>query len=744
MPKPRQFTSYWWLFLLPIPLLWCLAAAFGLLDFLENRLLDWRFAARGELPAPLRVVYVDMDSESVTDLGREPWDRAFYAEVCEALLNEGGAKAIGVDVVFSEKGQPELLDTQRFAEGNVRLARLLFDGPPIVLAAGYAASEDRDINGRRIARQLPRVNAKSGSEPALPPELPEFRAGDTVFNPPHVGLIDTFDGATRWVPVFARVGELTYHHMAVELARLYWGLPADQIRIGPEAFELRSRDGATRARIPLHRGQDVEVNWFSRWSSAEHNPRASFVDVLLYARQLQSDAEEERSAAREFFSQFKGSVVLIGPVDPLMQDVAPTPLDPQPVPRVGIHGNLLKTIVSGLYLKRLGTTGQVLCVLALTAAVAGLAAGTGRSRVGSRIGAGLLLVGYGVAGFLVFSRHHFVLPLAAPIGAAFTTSFAAVAWRLVREEKQKGRIKSMFGTYVSPELVDRMVESGEDPKLGGAEVQITAYFSDIQDFSTFSEKLTPTQVVELMNEYLTCCTDIITVEGGTLDKYIGDAVVAMFGAPLELADHAYRGCLAAVRVQQRLEQLKRKWASDGGRWPASVLHMRTRVGLNSGAAVVGNMGSQTRFNYTMMGDTVNLAARLESAAKTYGAGTLVTETTKRACELRDASFLFRYLDRIVVKGRTQPVAIYELIGLASDVSAGQRASVERFEEGLALYHGQDWDRARSAFLAAAELEPGGPDAPGHSPARVYAGRCEYLKAHRPAGDWDGVWVMHTK
>jgi len=356
-----------------------------------------------------------------------------------------------------------------------------------------------------------------------------------------------------------------------------------------------------------------------------------------------------------------------------------------------------------------------------------------------------VLAVYVAVGFLLFKQGHWIIPLVAPVGAAFTTSFASVVWQLFHEEKQKGRIKSMFGTYVSPELVNRMVESGEDPKLGGADVEITAYFSDIQNFSSFSERLTPPQVVELMNEYLTACTDIVTAEGGTLDKYIGDAVVAMFGAPLQLPDHAHRACIAAVRVQRRLEELRKKWAAEGNKWPDTVGRMRTRVGLNSGAAVVGNMGSLTRFNYTMMGDSVNLAARLESGAKQYGAGTLVSESTREACERKGNECLFRYIDRIIVKGRSQPAGIFELLGARGEVPSSVVDCIAAFEEGMQWYLKQEWSKAADAFRRAEPLEPTAKEFPGElTPSQVYLERCELLRANPPGGDWDGIWRLQTK
>jgi adenylate cyclase len=248
-----------------------------------------------------------------------------------------------------------------------------------------------------------------------------------------------------------------------------------------------------------------------------------------------------------------------------------------------------------------------------------------------------------------------------------------------------------------------------------------------------------------MNEYLTACTDIVTAQGGTLDKYIGDAVVAMFGAPVEFADHAYRACVASQLVQQRLETLRSKWSAAGTKWPATVGHMHTRIGLNSGAAVVGNMGSLTRFNYTMMGDTVNLAARLESGARSYGAGTLVTEATKAAAELAGDRCVFRFLDRIVVKGRSQPVPIFEILGLKETIAPETRECARLFADGMEKYLQQDWDGALAAFERAAKCEPRQLDEFTEiNPSLLYLQRCGLMKLNPPARDWDGVFVMTTK
>jgi len=750
-----------WLFFLPIPVVWCVLGHYGLLEYFEQRTLDWRFRARGEIASPLKVVYVNVDSLSLStnEIGGWPWSRSYFARVASALIENAGVRAVGMDFVFSRSGMAESEDWKKRVLGNIEFAKYLHGNPPVVLAAAYGGREFRDINGKRTERNLPLIrNGLSSPNSIEPPETPEFEISNDqehpqIWSPPFVGLIDTIDGGTRYVPAFAPTSVRTYPHMAIELARLYWGLPPGSVKISPEELDFTRPDGTVQATVPLVDGQLIEVNWFSRWDSRE-NPSIGFSKVWEYAEFLKSADPEEKRAAQEFFAdQFKDAVVLIGPVDPLQQDLATTSFDDVPVPKVSVHGNLLKTIVSGLYLKRLPVWDgiawmNIAIVFALTLVISAFASAGGVGGLRSKLTAALLLTAYIWLTFQLFSDHQLVLPLTAPLGSIFTTTFAAIIWQLIDEERQKGRIKGMFGTYVSPELVNRMVESGEDPRLGGHEDEITAYFSDIQSFSTFSEKLPPARLVELMNEYLTACTDIVQGEGGTLDKYIGDAVVAMFGAPVPLSDHAYRACVASQLVHQKLGELREKWKSEGDKWPEIVWKMQSRIGLNSGLATIGNMGSRTRFNYTMMGDNVNLAARMESGAKAWGAYTMVAESTRAACVLHGADrVVFRPLGRIVVMGRSQPVPIHEIVGLKETVTDETRECIALFEQGIARYYARDWDGAIAFFKRSAEREPNQPGrTPGvkTNPSLVYIDIAEDYKAEPPSENWDGVYVMKEK
>jgi adenylate cyclase len=742
-----------WLLLAPIPLLWCIAWHMGMLGFLENRLTDWKFRYRGPIDAPIKVIYVDVDSIALQEIGNMPWSRVYFATVAKTLIERAGVKAVGMDFVFDDAGVAESVDTRKLVLGNRALGGYLWRDPtpPVVVGGSYSAGDFRDSNGKKEIREFPDVS-RSDLPPLRqiePPETPSLSIaqGRTV-GAPIVGIIDTVNGATRWVMLYAPTSVKTYYAMAVELARLYYGVEEDGIKVAGDHMDLIRPDGSLATRIPLSYKQQVEINWFSPWFDAAHNPRVSLADVYEYSKILDSTKPEESAKAKEFFSQFKDSVVLIGPVDRLLQDVASTPVDDVAEPKVGVHGNLLKTIVSGRYIRRLPTTGTYGIIFALSALISALAIAGGGRAVFAKVMAVLSAGLYIAISFQLFKTSHLIIPVVAPLGSAFTTSFVALVWQVVEEQKQKGRIKGMFGTYVSPALVDQMVGSGEEPKLGGVVEHITAYFSDIESFSTMSEKLSPSLLVELMNEYLTACTDILQEEGGTLDKYIGDAVIMIYGAPLALPGHAHKACVAAMRVQLRIAELRVKWTAEGDKWPGIVHRLQARLGLNTGNAVVGNMGSHTRFSYTMMSDDVNIAARMESGAKAWGVYTMCTDTTRGECEKVEAGrVLFRALGRIVVKGRAQPVPIFELVALSENATDANRECISIFEQGLAKYYARDWEGAVEFFKRSEVLEVNGPGrttGAKYNPSLIYLNIVEAYQTEPPPPDWDGVYHMKEK
>ena len=384
--------------LLGIPILWCGCAAYDGLTFFEQKFVDWRFRVRGEQHAPVKVVYVDIDSKSISEIGGFPWSRQYFARVASALVNEAKAKAVGIDIVFSENGVAEAIDWKKRVDGNRELARYLATNPPVVVAASYAAAVDRDINGQEIHRGLPLIARRSvAAVPAEAPEVPSFRLSETNANrqwtPALVGLIDTIDGATKTVPAYAPTDIRPYLHMSIELARLHLDVPEAGVKILGDRIELRRDNGEVAASIPLRESQLLDINWFSGWQSPQ-NPRASFSDVYNYATMLGSENGLEKKTAADFFAQpeFRDAVVLIGPVDPLLQDLGVTPFDEVPVPKVGVHGNLVKTIVSGKYLRRLPEWDGVpwlsyFLTIGLSGLVGALATAGGARSVGNKLAA---------------------------------------------------------------------------------------------------------------------------------------------------------------------------------------------------------------------------------------------------------------------------------------------------------------------------------------------------------------------
>ena len=333
----------------------------------------------------------------------------------------------------------------------------------------------------------------------------------------------------------------------------------------------------------------------------------------------------------------------------------------------------------------------------------------------------------------------YIMPIIAPISGLILTFSSNIIYQFLHEKQDKKFLRETFGTYIAPKVLDKMYEEKQAPKLGGVEGYHTAFFSDIQNFSTFSEVLEPERMVALMNEYLTVMSKVILDNEGTLDKYIGDAIVAFYGAPAPVKNHELKSCKTALAMQNALNELRIKWKNENN-WPDIVYSMQHRIGLNSGKMVTGNMGSEMRMNYTMMGDTVNLAARLESSAKQYGVYNFVGENIYEAAK---DEYIFRFLDFVRVKGKNIPVKVYELVASKTEIDNTLINLIKNFEKGLDLYYQQEWDQAILQFKKADEMED-------HflsrntTPSNVYIDRCSMYKDNPPGKDWDGVWIMTSK
>ena len=333
----------------------------------------------------------------------------------------------------------------------------------------------------------------------------------------------------------------------------------------------------------------------------------------------------------------------------------------------------------------------------------------------------------------------YMMPIVAPLAGLVFTYASNIIFQFLHEQKDKKFLRETFGTYIAPKVLDKMYEEKQAPKLGGVEGHHTAFFSDIQNFSTFSEALEPTRMVALMNEYLTVMSQVILDNEGTLDKYIGDAIVAFYGAPAPVENHEKKSCTTALLMEDALENLRQKWRREND-WPDIVYSMQHRIGLNCGKMVTGNMGSEMRMNYTMMGDTVNLAARLESSAKQYGVYNFVGENIYE--ETKD-EFIFRFLDFVQVKGKNIPVKVYELVSAKDNADNHTVNLIKVFEEGLDHYYQQQWDKALAHFKKAEGMEDHFTSR-NTTPSAVFIERCTMFKDNPPGKDWDGVWTMTSK
>jgi len=435
--------------------------------------------------------------------------------------------------------------------------------------------------------------------------------------------------------------------------------------------------------------------------------------------------------------EFTGKKLYYGLTAAGTSDLNPMPFDSR-YPMVGLHANALNTILDNRIIHEISKGWIAVVIIGL-----GILLAFGVPALSPAMG-GLATVvvvaGYTWLSFWLFSNKFVWIDMVGPLSTMAIGYLGITVYNYIQEEKNKQFLKESFGTYVSPELIDQMYESGEEPSLGGEEGYHTAFFTDIQSFSAFSEKLTASELVFLLNQYLTDMTDVLLENNGTLDKYIGDAIVAFYGAPIEIKDHEYLSCITAIKMQESLDLLRQSWQAEGDRWPEIVHHMQNRIGISSGQMVTGNMGSAARMNYTMMGDNVNTAARLESSAKQYGVYIQIANSTYEPVKDR---MVVRDLDNVVVMGKNEPVKVWELISEVGKEPEKYKKILPAYHEALDLYKNQEWEKAIEAFKASDSLEDmfSGRKT---NPSRIYIPRCEHFMANPPGDDWDGVWTLTSK
>lgn len=418
--------------------------------------------------------------------------------------------------------------------------------------------------------------------------------------------------------------------------------------------------------------------------------------------------------------------VLIGLTGTATHDIGVTPLSSEYV-MAGSYHNIANTILQEKFIREVPPAVNYVLMFILA-----LSMGFFMQQLSAKRSLMVFFGSFVFVNVIVIALFSFVHVWVEQLGislAIILPSLFIAGVKFVSEESQKRFIKSAFSHYLSPAIIDEIVKNPDSLQLGGELRNITIYFSDVAGFSTISEKLNPQELVTLLNEYLSEMTDIILSYNGTIDKYEGDAIIAFYGAPLPFDDHAIKACLSVIDMKRRLAELRESWRARGQD------ELIVRVGMNTGDAVVGNMGSRTRMDYTMMGDAVNLAARLEGANKFYGTYTMITDTTYNAAkDYIDG----RELDIIRVVGKEQPITVYELLGRKDQLSGYMYEMLEKYNEGLMLFRERDWQGARNAFRKAVKIVE------DDGPSLTYIERCDEFIKKPPSKSWDGVYRLKTK
>ncbi len=676
-----------------------------------------------------RIAIVDIDERSLREVGRWPWSRDKTAQLTRTLFEQYGAAAVGFDVLFAEPDQSSGLPVlERLARSELagesgflallerlrprldydaQLADALAAGPS-VLGYYFHAPGDRSRMGRLPA---PLLDCRALHPNAVRPQrLTGYhgnlaRLQDKAHAAGFFNASPDFDGAIRRMPVLIDHLGQCYGSLALLTA---------QVAMGSNAVQVRPPSGLRPAALTLE-GLTIPLDAQGRALVPYRSPGAyryiSAVDVL-------------RGNAPA--ADLEGRVVLIGSTAPGIMDLRVTPTA-KAFPGVEIHASLISGMLDGTvpWEPRFVRYYEAAAVIGLGLVLAGvLPLLTPLTAATLTLALTVLLIGLD---FYAWSALYMQLPIAAALLTVVGLFVLNMTYGFFVEARSKAQITRLFGQYVPPELVDEMAKDPGRYSLRGESRVMTVLFSDIRDFTSISEGLQAAELAEMLNVYLTHMTRVIQAHRGTIDKYIGDAIMAFWGAPVIDEQHARDGVLTALEMQSTLAELNPKLQARG--WPA----VRIGVGVNTGRMSVGNMGSEFRMAYTVMADAVNLASRLEGLTKQYGVGILVGEATRAACP----DIRFMLVDRVRVKGKAQPVAIYEPLGITTELPADRLASAQAFEAALEDYQAQRWDAAEQRLLALRERQ-------ARKLYDVYLERIAHFRAHPPPEGWDGVFTFTTK
>ncbi|MBC8322808.1 MAG: adenylate/guanylate cyclase domain-containing protein [Candidatus Marinimicrobia bacterium] len=566
------------------------------------------------------------------------------------------------------------------------------------------------------AKRLPKADRLGNTYPDL--LQASVRTGSANFPQDDDGIIRRsptaiwFEGANHVYPSLTIAG-------AMDIL----GVPNDGLDYDFDRLILTMRDtsGVVVREIPIDEKGRMYVNYYGYYKTFYYLPYMYCMDPEMLDP-----------------SYWKGKVAIVGASLPGLMDLRNTPVQ-ETFAGVEIHANVIHSILQNEFVSTTNANTNLWSIIILCVLLGVVVS------IPSKPLYTLPVPLVAIVAWIIFTYNEFLTGLVMweivrPAISMGSTYLGIFLYNFLIVEKDKRFLKDTFGAYISPELIDQMFDAKEEPSLGGEEGYHTAFFTDIQSFSAFSEKLSASDLVELLNDYLTEMTDILLDNKGTLDKYIGDAIVAFYGAPAPVDDHEYWACITAIKMQESLDELRQKWQSQGDRWPEIVHHMQNRIGINTGPMVTGNMGSTMRMNYTMMGDTVNLAARLEASAKQYGIYIQVADETYKACKDK---FIWRDLDYVIVMGKSEPAQVFELIAEKGKMPPGYDKLLDAYHNALAFYRNQEWEKAIDAFKTSDELEDMFPGRKTN-PSRIYIPRCEHYAENPPGDDWDGSWALTKK
>jgi adenylate cyclase len=697
------------------------------LDLIDVRAMDFRLMQRGEIEPGPEVAIVAVDNDSIDQIGRWPWPRAAIAHLLDEIVALDPA-VVGFDITFSESSsfaapagvrlRPESIDDSRWQQvqstlkaQDEQLVDSIRRSERTVLGYFFEQYAEQDRITPEDVSTYDTVMARGGGERFVEQlygartNLPAFTkaASDVGY---YTIIPDARDGFVRLMPLVLRAGDKMVIPLSLAMLRVY--RPDARLHIG------FAEEGVQRVRfgdidIPVSENGRMVLNYRGPGHTFPHY---SAIDILT--KKVPPDS-------------LRGKLVLLGVTATAVADIRVTAFD-DVFPGVEIHATALDNILRQDFISQ-----PRILVLPETAIlfVLVLVLGIGLRRMRGAMAAGFAFAVFAV--YLVLSQVVFVsrgLPFSIvyPTLAVIVVYLLASVYHYVTEEREKRKLRRLLDLYLSPNMAQLVSEHPETLRLGGEKRDMTVVFSDLRGFTSFSEKLPPERLVEFLNIYFEAMTDVLFHYDGALDKYIGDGMMAFWGAPLPQPDHAARALRSSIEMVARTRALNEEWKARGWPW------LEVCVGLNSGQMVFGNMGSMKRLSLTVMGDNVNLAARLEPLNRMYETSIIASEATLTAAP---NIATVREIDLVRVKGREEPVRIYEVLGTAEEGAQWDRI-LEPFHSGLQAYREQRWSQALDAFAAVLEA------APGDGPATLYSDRCRFLQANPPEADWNGVTVMETK